>query len=514
MYESDTEHEPGLAGRIISVVAALTFAGASLWIGLSGEGADLAEDRPGATDKADREPVEIARLEIVEGPHLVRRGTSTFVEWRTNRPADSFAAAETSEAELETVGKSADLVESHGFELPDRPFLDLLRIQVRSASTEGEYVGAEIGPGGGGRWQTFADITAEHGARLLAPTGTLTWGAFDGDGLPDAAACDTGDTRIDMAVWATGAGEVVWRRSLAPAAGYHIVRWADLNGDGSQDIVLGGDRMAVYWNSGMPEPPLRKAEVVAQQPTEPFLALEAVDLDLDGRADVVGLLADGSLQSWICDRATGDLKAEDASPGPAPDASVRPALVVADFNGDGAPDVLSVAGECRLHNRVSQGFETSTNAFSGIAAIPEGVTWGCASDYDADGDVDLAMGDPDGGVVLLANNAVGGFIEATVGSHDLERLKADSTCGSWADMNADGRPDLVLGMKNGGLRLLMNGGRGEFLDGTSLADLPTDGPGAVLSIAMVDLDSDGQMDIHVTYEDGTFSLLRNQWRTR
>ena len=208
MYESDTDEEknPGLAARILSALAAITFAGGALWIGLSGGDSDQPLNAPRRTAQRRALPVHIEGLEITAGPRIVRDPSGRYIEWSTNEPSDSLVVVETGEAQLRTLVKDPTRHVTHRFELPEMPFLSLRRIEVKSASESGEYVGAEIGPGGGGRWETLEDVTDTHGAAALAPTQTLTWGEFDGDGRPDAAVCDAGPDRSELAVWGVRSG--------------------------------------------------------------------------------------------------------------------------------------------------------------------------------------------------------------------------------------------------------------------------------------------------------------------
>jgi hypothetical protein len=515
MYESDTEDEksPDLVGRVLSALAALTFAGGALWIGLTGQEARPSLNAPGPVEERPELSVEMDRLEITGGPRIVREDGNAFIEWTTNEPSDSLVVVEKEEARLQTLAKDATLETAHRFQLPEMPFLDLMRIEVKSASAEGEYVGAEIGPGGGGRWETFEDVTRTHGAAALAPTLTLQWGHLDGDGRADAAACDVGEERADLAVWSSAEQKVVYRRSFRPDGRPAGLRWALLNGDDRQDLLVAGGELTVFWNSGMAQPPMRRRDVVRHQPQSPVAAFDVAELSGDDTTEPVCLLRDGSLEVF----RTGSAPLFELARQHSRDAAVREpesgVLIAADFLGDGDVYLCTGGDRLRLFRIGGQGPELQKAAFQDTPVAERSVQWAVAADYDSDADLDLAVDGP-AGVLLLRNDGTGRFRDVTGESADLARWRQPVACAEWVDLNRDARPDLLLGPESGGLRLMLNGGGGRFMDATQMVNLRLSDRRRARRLQAVDLDGDGQTDLCTTRQDGSLLLLRNRWHKR
>jgi len=117
------------------------------------------------------------------------------------------------------------------------------------------------------------------------------------------------------------------------------------------------------------------------------------------------------------------------------------------------------------------------------------------SDFDNDRDIDVAVARLGQGIALYTNNRDGTFtdIGPKVG------LPADGNyLGIVAvDYNRDGWVDLVATLWDSSVpRLFRNDGSGAFaLDATALADIPRDGGGPLFGLAAADVDNDGFVDL-------------------
>ena len=188
-------------------------------------------------------------------------------------------------------------------------------------------------------------------------------------------------------------------------------------------------------------------------------------------------------------------------------------IAVADVNGDGKPDLL-IANRCA----------SSTNCSNGVVAVLLGNgdgTFQSAVSYASGGYEPLSIavadvnedGKPD---LLLANlcinssNCSHGTVGVLLGNGDgtFQSAVAYSSVGEYAvsltvaDVNGDGKPDVVVGneyasgtqIANGTVAVLLGNGDGTFQSAVAYSS----GGYAAQSVAMADVNGDGKPDVLVT----------------
>jgi hypothetical protein len=290
---------------------------------------------------------------------------------------------------------------------------------------------------------------------------------------------------------------------------------ADMTGDGNPDIVLtcGGT------TEGKPDPKKGFVAVLvgdgrgafkAAQPLIPIGAdgLKAAvgDLNGDRRPDIVVIAHDSYAVTILLQDERGQFDANrkrtvQASKGDHPHTHD---VAVADVNGDGNLDILTTNED---DGNVSVLLGDGTGRFAAAPGSPLAVGdrpgFVTLGDLTGDSKLDIvATHDDDPIVYVLRGDGRGGF-RPTAGLP--VKLKENVWGAVIADMNADGKNDLVLGAKKGHVLILLGDGAGGFDNDPVLVPVGGKAPG---NIAVADVNRDGKLDLITSnYESADVSVL-------
>jgi hypothetical protein len=333
----------------------------------------------------------------------------------------------------------------------------------------------------------------------------------NGDGRPDLVTANHDSTEVGVLLGqASGGFAAITTYSTNSSFPYTYnpptaVAVADVNGDGRADIIASNDGNTAGVLLGQAGGGFAAVNIYPTGPVgNSSQGLAIADVNVDGRLDIVSNNSYTNTVGVLLGQASGGFAPVITyQTGPT---SVPVGVAVADVNGDGRPDLVTAN---HGNNTVGVLLGQAGGGFAPAITYPTGPTSAPASvavaDMNGDGRPDIIAASYDDNTVgVLLGQAGGGFAAVSTYAAGPARTSTNRLSGmAVADMNGDGRPDIISSITGSNLvGVLLGQAGGGFAAVSTYSNGVNNSPYA---LAVADANGDGRPDI-VTAIPGTFSV--------
>ncbi len=323
--------------------------------------------------------------------------------------------------------------------------ISLLNASANNAVIASQAVSGGVGPSllSTGSFLNFVGYPAQL-------EGYAATGDFNGDGFLDVVGTiyHSGvSSSAGMVLLGDGEGHFKPAAGTIPEPNDQPPVVADFNGDGILDLFVSGQVLL-----GNGDGTFKQGQIVGAQ-TQPGNGIETEnvavgDFNGDGIPDLALLNTSQGLVQVYLGNGDGTFIASPLTPPSTGTSAV--AIVAGDFNGDGIADLAVTS--TGTTNTVEVFLSNGDGSFTATTPIPliantESPTAGLivASDFNGDGNLDLAVVNGQGSVEILLGDGHGNFSAgSTVGYSQAAEQIFTPIYLAWGDFNGDGNTDLIM----------------------------------------------------------------------
>jgi Bacterial Ig-like domain (group 3)/FG-GAP-like repeat len=360
---------------------------------------------------------------------------------------------------------------------------------------------------------------------------------FNKDGVVDLAVANGLTATVDIYL-GQGDGTFTYKYSFASLYGQQSIQATDIDGDGNPDLFIGTSSGGVFltdaYTGGIFESALGNGDgtfhsagdaYLPNNPGQQFITFfDLADFNGDSKPDIVSIDVDATNttpQLRVRDGSSDGKFTELAStainvPGLTGGQSNTSALVAADLNGDAKQDVVFATtplGSSNSTISVAAGNGDGTFAAQADYPSPGVVLALVVADINGDGKPDIVfVSDPSNqGVADLTHTVIEAMLNKGNGIFQAAQPispQANLQALTVADVNGDGKQDLVVSTSNGftsstgNVLVYLGNGDGTFQNPSSLSAGTYPGP-----VTIADMNNDGHLDIVVYTTDSNSSPL-------